>query len=69
MIVFMYGCMGPFTADLLVLLWSIIGKNKQANFVAFSSKAKYTAWATATAGEVMPPFADRGVSHGQHNRS
>jgi hypothetical protein len=45
-------------------------KNKKTNFVGFSPQANYTDWATATCRRnVVPTFADRGVSHGQRSGS
>jgi hypothetical protein len=40
---------------------------EQRNSVAFSLQANCTNWTTTTCQEIlMPTFADRGVSHGQH---
>jgi hypothetical protein len=40
---------------------------KQTNSMAFSPQANYTDWATATCWRnLVPTFADRGVSRGQH---
>jgi hypothetical protein len=45
-------------------------KNKQTNSVALSPRANYTDWATATCWRnLVPTFADRGVSHGQRGGS
>jgi hypothetical protein len=39
---------------------------KKNNFVAFTSQANYTNWATATGQRILvPTFVDRGVSRGQ----
>jgi hypothetical protein len=51
----------------LYLLMSIF---KQTNSVAFSPQANYTDWATATCRRnLVPTFADRGVSRGQRGGS
>jgi hypothetical protein len=43
---------------------------KQTNSVAFSLQANYTDWATATCWRnLVPAFADRGVSRGQQGGS
>jgi hypothetical protein len=40
------------------------------NSVAFSPQANYTDWETATCRRILvPTFADRGVSRGQHGGS
>jgi hypothetical protein len=44
--------------------------NKQTNSVAFSPRANYTDWATATYWRnLVPTFVDRGVSRGQRGGS
>jgi hypothetical protein len=44
--------------------------NKQTNSVSFSPQANYTNWATATCRRnLVPTFADRGVSRGQRGGS
>jgi hypothetical protein len=71
----------PITASVTVLLQSIshivysplstnINIRKQANSVAVSPQAKYTDCATATCWRnLVPTFADRGVSRGQRGGS
>jgi hypothetical protein len=49
--------------------WSATGSTK-TNSVAFSAQANYTHWATATCWRnLVPAFADRGVSRGQRGGS
>jgi hypothetical protein len=44
--------------------------NKQTNSVAFSPRANYTDWATATCWRnLVSTFVDRGVSRGQRGGS
>jgi hypothetical protein len=47
----------------LSFIWYTV--NSKTNSVAFSPQANYTDWATATWRNLVPTFADRGVSHGQ----
>jgi hypothetical protein len=48
----------------------ILHKQKQTNSVAFSPQTNYTDFATATCWRnLVPTFADRGVSRGQRGES
>jgi hypothetical protein len=50
--------------------FSKITKNKQTNPLALSPQANYTDWATTTCRRnLVPTFADRGVSRGQRGGS
>jgi hypothetical protein len=45
-------------------------QGKKQNSMAFSPQANYTDWATATCWRnLVPTFADRGVSRGQRGGS
>jgi hypothetical protein len=52
--------------DVMECCFPFRAKHKQTNSMAFSPQENYTDWATATGRRnLVPTFADRGVSRGQ----
>jgi hypothetical protein len=68
------GCSFSYFIPVRYLLQLLLGLllfhiHTKTNFVAFSPRANYTDWATATWRNLVPTFMDRGVSRGQRSRS